>query len=279
MRAVHQSSAVDSPRARAYDPPGAHFLGEAITSKPAHQAREENGMKRSTTVARHGTRLTPLRMVCAMGAVALSLTSAVSQPRLAAADPKSVIVVPALPPNLEVPVGNQVYLEGHAVGTQDYICLPCPNAITPAGTCPASGFAWAFYAPQATLFDIEVGHDKQIITHFLSPNPAEGGTPRPTWQHSRDTSTAWVNSSVPPARSSTDQAFVAAGAIPWLLLPVAGTQVGPTGSDTLTKTTFIQRLDTSGGVAPAASTCTAADTGKKALVPYSADYFFYKASQ
>jgi Protein of unknown function (DUF3455) len=88
----------------------------------------------------------------------------------------------------------------------------------------------------------------------------------------------WVNSTVPPARSSTDQAFVAAGAIPWLLLPVAGTQVGPTGSDTLTKTTFIQRLDTSGGVAPAASTCaTAADTGKKALVPYSD--FFYKASQ
>jgi hypothetical protein len=236
-------------------------------------------MKRSTTVARHGTRLTPLRMVCAVGAVALSLTSAVSQPRLAAADPKGVIVVPAVPPNLEVPVGNQVYLEGHAVGTQDYICLPCPNAITPAATCPASGFAWAFYAPQATLFDIEVGHDKQIITHFLSPNPAEGGTPRPTWQHSRDTSTVWVNSSVPPAQSSTDQAFVAAGAIPWLLLRVAGTHGGPTGSDTLTKTTYIQRLETSGGVAPAASTCTEEDTGKKALVPYSANYFFYKASQ
>jgi hypothetical protein len=237
-------------------------------------------MKRSTTVARHGTRLTPLRMVCAVCAVALSLTSAVSQPRLAAADPKGVIVVPAVPTNLEVPVGNQVYLEGHAVGTQDYICLPCPNAITPAATCPASGFAWAFYAPQATLFDIDVGHDKQIITHFLSPNPDEGGTPRPTWQHSRDTSTVWVNSTVPPAQSSTDQAFVVAGAIPWLRLPVAGTQVGPTGSDTLTKTTYIQRLDTSGGVAPEASTCaTAADSGKKALVPYSANYFFYKASQ
>jgi Protein of unknown function (DUF3455) len=63
------------------------------------------------------------------------------------------------------------------------------------------------------------------------------------------------------------------------LLP-PGRPVGPTGSDKLTKTTFIQRLDTSGGVAPAASTCaTAADAGKKALVPYSADYFFYKASQ
>jgi Protein of unknown function (DUF3455) len=233
----------------------------------------------ATLARRGGTRLTPLRMVYAVGAVTLSLTLTVSQPRLAAADPKGVIVVPAVPANLEVPAGNQVYLEGLGVGTQDYICLPCPNAITPATMCPASGFAWAFYAPQATLFDVDVGHDKQIITHFLSPNPAEGGTLRPTWQHSRDTSTVWVNNSVPPARSSTDQAFVAAGAIPWLLLPVAGTQGGPTGSDTLTKTTFIQRLNTSGGVAPAASTCaTTTDIGKKALVPYSADYFFYKAS-
>jgi Protein of unknown function (DUF3455) len=38
-----------------------------------------------------------------------------------------------------------------------------------------------------------------------------------------------------------------------------------------------QRLNTAGGVAPGADTCAAtADAGKKALVPYSADYFFYK---
>src|SRR5262245_9553078 len=238
-------------------------------------------MNRSATPARCGTRLTPRRAAYAVSAaVMLSLTLTASQPRLAAADPKGVIVVPAVPANLEVQAGNQVYLQGLAVGTQDYICLPCPNVITPAAICPASGFAWAFYAPQATLFGVDVGHDKQIITHFLSPNPAEDGTPRPTWQHSRDTSTVWVNNSVPPAQSSSDRTFVAAGAIPWLLLPVAGTQAGPTGSDTLTKTTFIQRLNTSGGVAPAASTCaSAADAGKKALVPYSADYFFYKPSK
>ena len=189
--------------------------------------------------------------------------------------PKNDIVVPPVPANLQVPVGNSVYRVGHAIGTQNSVCLPCP---TTSPACTATGFVWTFFGPQATLFDDD---DEQIITHFLSPNPDEGGTPRPTWQHSRDTSTVWVNSTVPPAQSSTDHAFVAAGAIPWLLLPVpvAGTQVGPTGSDTLTKTTFIQRLETSGGVAPAASTCTAADTGKKALVPYSANYFFYKASQ
>jgi hypothetical protein len=45
------------------------------------------------------------------------------------------------------------------------------------------------------------------------------------------------------------------------------------------ETTFVQRLNTSGGVAPAPSTgCTqSTDVGKMALVPYTADYFFYKA--
>ncbi len=41
---------------------------------------------------------------------------------------------------------------------------------------------------QATLFDEENG---QIITHFFSPNPAEGGTVRAAWQHAKDTSSVW----------------------------------------------------------------------------------------
>jgi Protein of unknown function (DUF3455) len=212
--------------------------------------------------------------LCIAAAAALSLTVAIAQPPRAFA---GHIVVPPVPSNLQVLPGNRVYLQGHAVGTQDYVCMPCPNAITPAAMCPASGFAWAFYGPQATLFDVQDGDDDQISTHFLSPNPDEAGRPRPAWQSSRDTSIVWANNSVPPAQSSTDTAFVAPGAIPWLLLPVAGAQVGPTGGDKLTETTFIQRLNTGGGIAPAATTCaTTADSGKKALVPYTADYFFYK---
>jgi len=143
--------------------------------------------------------------------------------------------------------------------------------------CPASGFAWAFVGPQATLFDANDEDGQQIITHFNSPNPEEGGRERPTWQHSRDTSTVWANNTVPPAQSSTDPAFVRQDAIPWLLLPVASTEAGPRGAGRLTDTTFIQRLDTEGGVAPEARACAApSDAGKKALVPYRADYFFYK---
>jgi hypothetical protein len=45
----------------------------------------------------------------------------------AAAAPKNDIVVPPVPANLQVPVGNSVYRVGHAIGTQNYVCLPCPT--------------------------------------------------------------------------------------------------------------------------------------------------------
>jgi hypothetical protein len=39
----------------------------------------------------------------------------------------------------------------------------------------------------------------------------------------------------------------------------------------------VQRVNTQGGIAPATAGCSqAADIGKKALVPYTADYVFYR---
>jgi hypothetical protein len=62
-----------------------------------------------------------------------------------------------------------------------------------------------------------------------------------------------------------------------LLLQVVGREPGPTGGDQLLKTTFIQRLHTSGGIAPSAATCSQpAHVGTRALVPYEADYIFLK---
>ena len=179
-------------------------------------------------------------------------------------------MTPVVPPTLQVPAGNTVFRVGHADGTQNYICLPCPNAITAAAACPASGFAWAFFGPQATLLNDQ---DEQIITHFLSPNPGESGTPRATWQDSQDTSRVWAKAMA----TSSDPAFVAPDAIPWLLLQVVGAQSGPTNGNTLTATTFIQRVNTSGGVAPATGCAASTDVGNKALVHYTANYFFYKA--
>ena len=165
---------------------------------------------------------------------------------------------PHVPDNLEVPHGIKVFLEGHAIGTQNYICLPS-----------ASLFAWTPFGPQATLFN---DNARQVITHFLSANRFENGMPRATWQHSGDTSSVWAQA----IASSSDPAFVAPGAIPWLLLQVVGAQDGPTGGHTLTETTFIQRLNTLGGIAPATGCTVSTDVGKKALVPYAADYFFYR---
>ena len=167
-----------------------------------------------------------------------------------------VVTPPAVPANLEVPDGTIPYLMAHAEGTQNYVCVPT-----------SSGYTWTFFGPQATLFG---DGGQQVTTHFLSPNPAEGGTPRATWQHSGDTSTVWAAA----IANSTDSSFVAPGAIPWLLLRVVGSEEGLGG--TLTATTYIQRVNTAGGIAPVTGCKSAKDTGKKALVPYTTDYVFYR---
>jgi hypothetical protein len=165
-----------------------------------------------------------------------------------------------VPTVLEVPAGHRPFLQGHATGTQQYMCRPSD-----------SGLAWVLFGPQATLFN---DNDKQIITHFLSPNPEEEGTARATWQHSRDTSTVWAKRTALYAESDV----VKPGAIPWLLLQVVGADRGPTGGHRLTETIYIQRVHTSGGKEPTTGCAQASDVGQQVLVPYTADYIFYKAT-
>jgi len=64
-------------------------------------------------------------------------------------------------------------------------------------------------------------------------------------------------------------------AIRWLRLSAASTAAGPDG-DRLVDTTYIQRIATTGGLAPPAAECTAATAGTVAAVPYTADYYFWK---
>jgi hypothetical protein len=198
-------------------------------------------------------------------ALAATLTLSLTQPAHAGDD----ITPPVVPDTIKVPDGNTPFLLGHATGTQNYECQPS-----------GSGFAWVLFTPEATLFN---NADKQVTTHFFSPNPdptdantdprvVADGTIRAAWQ-ARDTSTVWAKLFVPP---STDAAFVRQGAVAWLLLVTAGVQEGPTGGDTLTRTTFIHRVNTDGGLAPATGCAQLSDVGKKAFMPYTADYFFYQ---
>src|SRR5207249_8915476 len=93
------------------------------------------------------------------------------------------LIPPNVPPGtIEVPPGNELFLVGHGVGSQNYICLPLQP--------PAVGFDWVLFTPQATLFS-HAGH--QIVTHFASPAPPalDPTNPIPTWEAS-DNSTVWA---------------------------------------------------------------------------------------
>jgi hypothetical protein len=186
---------------------------------------------------------------------------------------------PATPTLITPPVGNSAFLVGHAQGTQGYVCLPTtPGASTASWTVnPAR--------PEATLFQSIFGNDFQIITHFLSPNTNPNTVaPRPiafgnaTWQSSFDSSKVWaqvLNGNVVTA--GTDLTSCPnTGSIACLLLETIGSEQGPTGGNLLSQTTFIQRLNTNGGSAPADGCSTSSDVGKQTLVPYTADYIFFR---
>jgi len=192
----------------------------------------------------------------------LAAASAGAQTSASASARDDRITPPPVPTDVKVEAGNKAFLVGHATGTQNYACQPS-----------GSGVAWTLFTPQATLFDDE---GQQITTHFFSPNPFEGVVIRATWQHSRDTSAVWGK----VIGTSSDPNFVTPGAIPWLLVQVkdVGALAGPTGGTRLTGTTFIQRLNTVGGAAPSTGCSALSDIGAKAFVPYTADYFFYKAA-
>jgi hypothetical protein len=209
-------------------------------------------------------------------ALAMGLAVSLSLPAYAGA-----VTPPSVPPNLQIPAGNHAFLVGHALGTQNYVCLP--------SSASNSGVAYALFTPEATLFDDD--DPKELTTHFFSPNPFENNTNpalvadgpiRATWHHSRDSSTVWgkvrpADPNVPGdlGDSSTDAAFVRPGAIAWVKVTVTGTEDGPTGGDVLSKATFIQRVHTSGGVAPSTGCDSPSNVGNQAFVNYTADYFFY----
>jgi uncharacterized protein DUF3455 len=188
---------------------------------------------------------------------------------------------PSTPAIITPPAGNSAFLVGHAVGTQGYICLP-----TSTGASTAS---WTVKAarPEATLFQSLFGQDFQIITHFLSPDiEPNDAAPKPvpfgsaTWQSSFDSSKVWAqvlhsNSII----AGSDPSCPNIGAIACLLLQSIGSQEGPGGGKALTKTTFIQRLNTKGGSAPDQGCSTAGDVGNQTLVPYTADYYFFRKAE
>lgn len=183
---------------------------------------------------------------------------------------------PTVPAVITPPAGNSAFMWGRAEGTQGYVCLP-------SGT----GMSWTVNAarPEATVSASFFGEPVQIATHFLSPNvnpnefaPASLPVGNVTWQSSRDSSKVW-GQAVGTVAAGTDASCPNAGAIACVLLQSIGSQAGPAGGKLMTHTTYIQRLNTAGGSAPADGCAIASDVGKQALVPYAADYYFFRADQ
>lgn len=147
---------------------------------------------------------------------------------------------PDVPTTIEVPAGHKVFLVGHAVGVQIYSCDPTAG--------------WALVAPRANLYD---DRGNLVATHFAGPS----------WQ-AKDGSTVV---------GTVEKRAPVPDSIPWLRLAATSTTVGPDGNR-LTDTRYIQRVATTGGVAPAATECTTGTAGNRAEVPYTADYYFWKAT-
>ena len=206
------------------------------------------------------------------GALAITV-SGIASAQEATQDKKEEITYGVLantntPAALTPPQGNSEFLATHGMGTQGYVCLPS-----------GSGASWTVNnaRPEATLFSNIFGAAFQVITHFLSPveNPNEVGPKPPrfgdaTWQSSFDSSKVWAQKT-DFIHAGSEASCPNAGAIDCLLLQTIGSQEGPTGGRTLTKTTFIQRLNTRGGSAPALGCSGLGDVGRQTLAPYSAD--------
>jgi len=146
---------------------------------------------------------------------------------------------PEVPAALQVPGGNKVSFHVYAVGVQIYVATASANSPT--------GYGWTFRAPEATLYD----PDGNVVgLHYAGP----------TWETES-------GSKVGGARVAG--ATPNANAIPWLLLQATSTQ----GSGILAHTTYIQRVNTTGGLAPA---IPPVQPGQETSIPYTAEYFFFR---
>jgi hypothetical protein len=139
--------------------------------------------------------------------------------------------------SIRVEDGNKLKFRAYALGVQIY---------------QWNGTAWAFVAPEATLF-ADANYHGEVGTHYVGP----------TWESNSGSKV--VAARVPGTGCTPDST-----AIPWLLLK----KVSSEGPGIFSDVTFIQRVNTTGGTAP---TTPGSVVGERAEIPYTAEYYFYRA--
>lgn len=142
---------------------------------------------------------------------------------------------PEVPDEIAVEAGNKVHFHGFGVGFQVYTW---------------NGTDWGSAVPDAVLFG---GENGVVALHSAGP----------TWESN---SGSKVVGELPPKSVIMDT-----NAIPWLLLKADPDRTG--GHGIFAGTTFIHRVNTTGGKAPLVN---GTFVGQIARVPYTADYFFYR---
>lgn len=148
-----------------------------------------------------------------------------------------------LPEAVKVPAGNVVAMETIGVGEITYECKP--KATTPGA------FEWVFVGPQA---DLNSRAGTKLGSYFGPPA---------TWAANDGSKITGTQVAVAPAGAAN--------------IPSQLVKANPAvGMGAMSGITYVQRVATQGGIAPA-TTCDAAALGKKQTVKYQADYVFYKA--
>jgi hypothetical protein len=151
--------------------------------------------------------------------------------------PVNEIPSPDLPPactSLQPLAGTEVAFHTYAIGVQIYRW---------------NGSSWVFIAPSANLY-ADSGFRGLVGTHYAGP----------TWES---------NSGSRVVVRRTGDCTPDPTAIAWLLLDSTLTE-GPGIFEAVTQ---IQRVNTTGGLAPTAPGTT---VGQEMRVPYTAEYYFYK---
>ena len=169
-----------------------------------------------------------------MIAAAVALSACASAPMMMKIDNA------ALPEPVRVPAGQKLMMSTTGVGEITYECREKKDM--------AGAHEWAFVAPVATLYS---GDKKTVGKYYAGP----------TWEANDGSKVTGKQLAVAPA---------APGNIPLQLVKTDPAM----GAGAMTGVSYIQRLNTKGGVAPAMA-CDAMSKGKRQQVAYEADYVFY----
>jgi hypothetical protein len=148
-----------------------------------------------------------------------------------------------VPEKLQAPRQNVLHYKSLAAGVQVYACKPTPGN--------PELFEWTLKAPVAMLWNED---GEQVGTHYAGP----------TWE---STDGSKVVGMVVERANAPDP-----GAIPWLLLMTKSSD----GAGLFTPVTYVQRLDTVGGIPPTDG-CDRSTADAERAVEYAATYLFYVA--